>query len=105
MKKPKHQGYLPVDASRLNQGNSYSLPPRFYTDRPFSCVDCGIAEVWSAEDQKWWYEEIGAYFFSTAIRCRTCRAAERERKQKARERAGHAPTEDDGAGRGETPDT
>jgi hypothetical protein len=38
---------------------------------------------------EWWYEEAGGYFFATAVRCRSCRSKERERKRKARIQAGH----------------
>ncbi len=76
---------VPVDAEKLNLGNSYTNPPDYYYDTEFVCQDCGIQQVWTAMQQKWWYEEAGGYFFSTAIRCRACRCQERERKAKARE--------------------
>ncbi len=82
---------LPVDASKLNMGNSYDTAPEYYYDLEFSCQDCGVEENWTAAQQKWWYEEAGGYVFATAIRCRACRAKERERKREARRRAGHAP--------------
>lgn len=88
-KKPKNQNRLPVDASKLNMGNTYSSPPEFYYDIEFTCEDCGIEQIWTAEQQKWWYEEAGGYFFATAIRCRSCREKERERKIQARIDAGH----------------
>ncbi len=79
----------PVDASRLNMGNTYSSAPLFYYDIEFSCVDCGVTETWTADQQKWWCEEAGGYFFSTAVRCRACREQERERRRRARIAAGH----------------
>jgi len=75
---------LPVDASKLNMGNTYDSPPEFYYDIEFTCQDCGSIEIWKASQQKWWYEEVGGYFFATAIRCRTCRAKERTRRKEAR---------------------
>ena len=75
---------VPVDKSKLNLGNSYETPPDFYKDVDFICADCGSRETWLAEQQKWWYEEAGGYYFSTAIRCRSCRKIERERKTEAR---------------------
>ncbi|BFM39031.1 zinc-ribbon domain containing protein [Synechocystis sp. LKSZ1] len=75
---------LPVDASKLNLGNSYSIPPTTYENKEFYCRDCGKLEIWTARQQKWWYEEAGGYFFSTAIRCRPCRLQERRRQEQAR---------------------
>jgi len=80
---------LPVDPSKLNMGNTYSSAPEFYEDRTFVCRGCGVRETWTSAQQKWWYEEAGGYFFSTAIRCRACRSKERERVSEARARSGH----------------
>ena len=82
---------LPVDSSKLNMGNTYDSAPEYYYDIQFTCCDCGSEEVWTAEQQKWWYEDVGGYFFATAVRCRPCRQKERERKKEARIQAGHEP--------------
>ena len=58
-----------------------SKHPHYYEDIPFHCQDCGKHEVWTGSQQKWWYEEAGGDIESTAIRCRECRAKERERKE------------------------
>ncbi|KAB8189697.1 hypothetical protein FKV24_009060 [Lysobacter maris] len=58
--------------------NTYDLLPAFYFDRPFTCRDCGEAQVWTAKQQKWWYEEVRAPIDSEAVRCRRCRRARRE---------------------------
>lgn len=86
----RERSRLPVDASKLTMGNTYSSAPTFYEDCEFTCRDCGILQTWTAAQQKWWYEDAGGYFFSTAIRCRACRATERERVADARIGAGHA---------------
>ena len=75
---------VPVDKDKLTLGNTYDIPPDYYRDIDFACVDCGSKETWTAEQQKWWYEEPGGYYFATAIRCRNCRKIERERKAEAR---------------------
>ena len=75
---------VPVDKKKLNLGNSYETPPDYYKDIEFTCVDCGSKETWLAEQQKWWCEEVGGYYFTTAIRCRNCREIEKERKAEAR---------------------
>ncbi|MCA9203194.1 MAG: zinc-ribbon domain containing protein [Planctomycetales bacterium] len=37
------------------------------------CVDCGKSQVWSAQQQKWYYEVAKGSLYATAIRCRECR--------------------------------
>jgi hypothetical protein len=78
----------PVNPEALAPHNSYGEPGfvtrGFYTDRPFECIDCGKAEVWTAAQQKWWYEVAKGDVFTTARRCRACRRRERERRAEAR---------------------
>lgn len=85
---------LPVDPDLINLGGSYHRPI-FFSDQSFTCQDCGISCVWKAEDQRWYFEVIQAPFYETAVRCRGCRQKERERKELARVRAGHAKTRED----------
>jgi hypothetical protein len=59
----------------------------YYLDSPFKCTDCGVDEVWTATQQKWWYEVAKGYVYSHAKRCRTCRRAKRETKAEARRRS------------------
>ncbi len=79
---------IPVDPEQINISNSYHRPI-CYVDQSFNCQDCGSDELWKAEDQYWYYETIGAYYFSEAIRCRICRKIEVARKNEARKIAGH----------------
>ena len=58
--------------------------PLYYLDRAFVCVDCQGNEVWTAKQQKWWYEEAKGAIDSTAIRCRKCRNKRRDEKSKRR---------------------
>lgn len=78
----------PVNYEALAPNNSYSgsefMRSGRYTDLPFRCVDCGMDEIWTATQQKWWYEVAKGYIFSTARRCRTCRRKERERRNESR---------------------
>jgi hypothetical protein len=78
----------PVNEALLAPNNSYGAPDfvrrGFYIDRPFHCVDCGKAEVWTGTQQKWWYEVAKGFAYSTAVRCRPCRRKERERSDQAR---------------------
>ena len=77
-----------VNPSLLRPTNSYGIPDfvtrEFYVDRDFRCKDCGKAEVWTASQQKWWYEIAKGDVWTMAVRCRPCRRRERERKAEAR---------------------
>jgi hypothetical protein len=61
-----------ANVSKQLPNNSYS-PNLFYEDIRFTCCDCGVESVWTAEQQRLWYEEWGGKIQSTAIRCRACR--------------------------------
>jgi hypothetical protein len=59
--------------------------PKFYIDIPFQCKDCGSQEIWKAEKQKHYFEEMkGKHLEAIAIRCKNCRIIEKQRiaKQK-----------------------
>lgn len=78
-----------VDYSKLMANNSYSLSAfaqrGYYVDMPFICRDCRAACVWTAAQQRWWYETLGGSQDAIAIRCRPCRQRERRRKELARQ--------------------
>jgi hypothetical protein len=68
--------YLPkvlADHEQLRHNNTYDLLPNFYVDKSFICRDCGSSQVWTALQQKWWYEVAKGNINSTAVRCRSCR--------------------------------
>jgi hypothetical protein len=72
-------GAIPADVGkqRLNAIGSNARP--YYQDLDFECVDCGAHEVWTAEQQRWWYEVARGPLESTAIRCKACRARRKGR--------------------------
>jgi hypothetical protein len=74
----------PVNREALTPHNSYDEPEfvkrGFYSDQPFDCKGCGKSEIWTAAQQKWWYEVAKGEVFTIANRCRTCRRRERERR-------------------------
>jgi len=82
------KGQVLVNNANLLPTNSYGIPDfverGFYVDRPFRCKDCGMAQVWTATQQKWWYESAKGDVWTVAVRCRPCRRRERERKAVAR---------------------
>jgi len=77
-----------VNRAALDPDGSYGVPDfverGYYVDRPFTCKDCGKAEVWTATQQKWWYEVAKGGVWTTARRCRPCRQQERARRHEAR---------------------
>lgn len=90
---PHATNHLRVAYEKLAPNNSYGyelhefVARGYYLPVPFSCKDCGVAGVWSEASQKFWYEEVGGDVFTTAIRCRPCRAKERARRAWHRERS------------------
>lgn len=84
------QGAEPADVAALARHNTAweGALPAFYLDRPFRCRDCAAEQVWTAKQQKWWYEAIGARLESQATRCLPCRRAHRARREKAAAGAG-----------------
>lgn len=78
-------GVVEADRDLLaRHNNTYGLLPLYYVDREFTCRDCGSQEVWTAKQQKWWYEVALGNINSTAVRCRPCRRAEQARVAQAR---------------------
>ena len=81
------KGQVMVNPGVLRPTNSYDVPDfvkrEFYVDRPFVCKDCGKPEIWTATQQKWWYETAKGDVWTIAVRCRPCRRRERERKAEA----------------------
>ena len=73
-----------ADWAELEHNNTYSQLPRFYLDKAFDCRDCGAQELWTAKQQKWWYEVAKGHIDSLAVRCRPCRKKEQARKAAAR---------------------
>jgi len=77
-----------VDRSRLAPDGSHSLPEFVkrgtYVDLPFDCQECGKPQIWTATQQKWWYEVAKGNVWTTAKLCRPCRRRERTRYNEAR---------------------
>ncbi len=81
-------GTEPVTPALLRPTNSYGIPDfvrrGYYQDYPFRCKGCGKEEIWTAAQQRWWYEEAHGDVWTVAVRCRPCRQQERSRKAEAR---------------------
>ena len=73
-----------ANVEALAHNNTYGPLPLLYVDKAFACRECGKEEVWTATQQKWWYEVAKGHIDSIAVRCRTCRRKEQQRKAEAR---------------------
>ena len=60
------------------------VPRYFYVDADRTCRDCGVSFVFSAREQKHWYETLGFRLDANAVRCLPCRRAFRRDKGIAR---------------------
>lgn len=80
-------GRTQVNQALLRPTNSYGTPDfverGHYLDMPFRCKGCGKEEIWTATQQKWWYENAQGDVWTIATRCRPCRRKERARKAEA----------------------
>jgi hypothetical protein len=78
-----------VNPANLRPTNSYGTPEfvrrGHYVDKPFNCKACGVPQVWTETQQKWWYESAKGDVWTVAVLCRPCRQRERARKVAARE--------------------
>ncbi|MDO4705938.1 MAG: zinc-ribbon domain containing protein, partial [Comamonadaceae bacterium] len=73
-------GVALADQAVLARHNSATFLPGCYIDQPFTCCRCGAQEVWTAKQQKWWYEVAHGPIYSGAKHCRACRAARRQQR-------------------------
>lgn len=72
-KHPIPEWAIPVNPSEIVCHSMFINIPLYYVDKEFICKDCGSDEIWTARQQKWWYEIVKGDFESTAVRCRACR--------------------------------
>ncbi|MEW5251364.1 zinc-ribbon domain-containing protein [Microbulbifer discodermiae] len=72
-KGPVPEWAIPVNAAEVVYHSMFLDIPLFYVDKEFACKDCGKIEIWTARQQKWWYEVAKGNFETTAVRCRQCR--------------------------------
>ncbi|GHT91287.1 hypothetical protein AGMMS49545_06900 [Betaproteobacteria bacterium] len=63
---------------------SRRFPDGFYCDTPYICRTCGEVKIWTAPQQKYWFEEKQGRSDSTAVYCPECRETYRQIKTEAR---------------------
>lgn len=54
-----------------------NVPRYFYVDEARICVECDRPFTFWAKEQKYWYEDLGFYASSEAVRCVDCRKSRR----------------------------
>ena len=60
---------------------NYTVSPRhWYVDATLRCNSCGGEYLFSANEQKAWYEDFGFYVDSFPDQCKTCRRDQRNLK-------------------------
>lgn len=57
-----------------------AVPSYFYVDLQRTCRDCGATFVFSAREQRHWYETLGFRLDARAVRCLPCRRAFRRER-------------------------
>jgi hypothetical protein len=82
---PAPVGAVMANCEALSHNKNAIFLPLFYVDYAFNCRDCGTAQIWTAKQQKWWYEIMQGNINSVAVRCRPCRKTEQQRKKQARD--------------------
>ena len=74
-------GAVRGDVRKQNREQFFSHAPHyFYVDVERVCVQCDADFVFSAKEQKYWYETLRFHFDSIAIRCPRCRGRRRSEK-------------------------
>lgn len=58
----------------------FDVPKYYYEDKERKCVQCGENFVFSAKEQKYWFETLQFNFNTEAIRCLSCRKQKRSEK-------------------------
>jgi hypothetical protein len=70
---------IPADLSRQSPA---TVPVTHYFDAKRLCRDCGRPFIFFAEEQKYWYEELGFPLESDCVRCVVCRKNQQGLEQK-----------------------
>jgi hypothetical protein len=84
--KPIPEGAVPVNTSDLAPYNSYGYPDfverGYYVDVHFTCAGCRQEKIWTAAQQKLWYEKEKGQVYSGAKYCAACRRLRRHGSDK-----------------------
>ncbi len=98
----RHIDYATAVRADISKQDFTICPRHWYVDAASRCARCGKSFVFSAAEQKAWYEELKFYVDSLPKRCQACRRELRELKRLRQEYdhdivaalAGDAPLEE-----------
>jgi hypothetical protein len=88
-----HLDYATAVKADISKQNFSVCPRHWYVDATYRCARCGNTFVFTADEQRFWYEERKFWIDSWAKRCKPCREAIRELKSLKQEydrELGHA---------------
>lgn len=71
--------YKTAERADVSKQNYTVCPRHWYVDATFSCRECGKEFVFTAAEQRFWYEDKQFYVDSCPKICIICRRAERTR--------------------------
>ena len=85
-KRRKRVERAPVDATKWQDWRTLEtrFPDGFYYDTPYICRTCGEVKIWTALQQKYWFEEKKGRSDTSAIYCLECREKYSQKKAEAR---------------------
>ena len=69
------------DVSKQDFCTAHYTPKYFYLDESKQCQDCGCDFIFSAQEQKFWYEERKFNFNSSPVHCLDCRKKRRSKNR------------------------
>ncbi len=72
------EGSLPGDVSKQKFCVQHHKPNFYYIDIPYKCNTCGKEAIFSAHEQKHWFEDLHFHFDSFPKGCIECRRKRRE---------------------------
>ncbi len=75
----QHLDYKTAERADISKQHYTVCPRHWYVDATFICSDCGREFVFTASEQRFWYEDRRFWIDSLPKHCVECRKAERTR--------------------------
>ena len=75
----RHLDYKTAERADISKQHCTVCPRHWYIDATFVCCDCDQEYIFTAGEQRFWYEDRGFFIDSLPKCCIRCRKAERTR--------------------------
>ena len=75
------KNYSTAVRADVEKQNYVTCPRHWYFDATYRCVDCNEVFVFSADEQRYWFEELQFFVDAFPVRCLACRQNARQVKQ------------------------